>query len=337
MQQRLMNFVRETFRPGYPYNISKLVGDASMRQYFRFETQSGQSYIMAAYPEPFDPEHFSYKQVYDLFQQAGLPVPTIIAMDGPLGIVVQEDLGNESLQRRLINASPQDQESLLRQSIDLILTIQSRGTEALRPDYEASKLAFDEEKLKWELEFFRKNYLINYRQVQPPDDSPLTAEFGRLATELAACPRVLCHRDYHIRNLMFRDGQLYIIDFQDARWGPPSYDLASLLKDSIGLEEEQTRSLIDYYLERSPQSAGFDDFQRQFHLMCVQRLLKALGTYAYQITVRNHYIYEQYVEGSLRRALISLRALDEFPYIGEIVEKETGGEVAQADRLTAGP
>ena len=326
IQQRLMEFIRRELRPGYNhYNVSKLVGDASARQYFRYAAESNQSFILAVYPEPFDPEHFSYREVYDLFREIGLPVPEIIAMDGKLGIVLQEDLGNESLQHRFLTAKKDERRSLLRQAIDHIVAIQQKGTKALKAEYEASRLAFNEEKLNWELGFFRRHYLGNYRKLELQDEDRLTEDFARLAAELARFSRLLCHRDYHVRNLMLKESDLYIIDFQDARWGPPSYDLASLLKDSIELDADEIEGCRDYYLDRAPLCAEVEDFDHQFHLMCIQRLLKALGTYGYQIVVRGHFIYEQYMEGSLHRALLSLKAIPEFPYIQSVIEGELEG------------
>lgn len=330
IQQRLMEFIRKTFRPGYNhYNVSKLIGDASSRQYFRYLTESDETFIVAAYPESFDPDQFTYRQIYDLLSRIGLPVPEIIRMDGSLGIVLQEDLGDLSLQRCLLGARAAERKALLRQAIDHLVVLQKEGLKALKPEYEASCLAFDEEKLNWELHFFRRHYLGNYRKLQVGQEARLAEEFTRLARELATVPRYLCHRDYHVRNLMLKEKRLYIIDFQDARQGPPSYDLVSLLKDSIELKPSEVKEHIGYYLRRAHSEglsflgeSGEEGFQRQFHLMAIQRLLKALGTYGYQIIVRGNFIYEQYMAGSLHRALLSLQAVPEFPYIGAILEGE---------------
>ena len=321
IQQRLTDFIQREFHPGYnPSHLNKLVGDASERQYFRYLGQSGEAVILTAYPEPFDPDTFTYQQVYHLLREIGLPVPEIIALDGDLGIVLQEDLGDESLQDRLLTAAEQERGELLHQAIDHIVTIQQEGTKALKPEYEASVLAFDEEKLNSELLFFHRHFLRGYRGLEVTKEETLLEEFTRLSSELAGLPRLLCHRDYHVRNLMLKDGKIYIIDFQDARMGPPSYDVVSLLKDSIELDHEEVDEYRDYYLSRASLSWKVENFLRQFHLMCIQRLLKALGTYGFQITKPGNTLYLQYVSGSLQRALLSLQAVPEFPYIQSIVE-----------------
>ncbi len=321
IQQRLMDFIEREFGPGTnPSHVNRLAGDASERQYFRYQIQSGEAVILTAYPEPFDPDTFAYQQVYHLLREIGLPVPEIIALDGELGIVLQEDLGNESLQDRLLTAAEKERGELLHQAIDHIVTIQQEGTKALKPEYAASVLAFDEEKLNSELLFFHRHFLGGYRGLNVTKEESLMEEFTRLSTELAGLPRLLCHRDYHVRNLMLKDGKMYIIDFQDARQGPPSYDVVSLLKDSIALDTQEVDEYRDYYLSRASLTRKVEDFLRQFHLMCVQRLLKALGTYGFQITERGNALYQQYVSGSLQRALLSLQTVPEFPYLQRIVE-----------------
>ncbi|MBI4445133.1 MAG: phosphotransferase [Acidobacteria bacterium] len=324
VQQRLMEFIRTHFQTERrPYNVVPLLGDASMRQYFRYFADSGLSYILAVYPEPFNPEDFTFGQVYRLLQTIELPVPRIYAIEGKLGIVLQEDLGNESLQRRLLTAGPEQRQALLKQAIDHLLILQQKGNAAVDPAWEASRLAFDVEKLSWELVFFKKYFLEGYRKIALPE-ATINEEFARISGELAACRRVLCHRDYHVRNLMIREHTLFIIDFQDARQGPPSYDLASLLKDSIPLDSREVDWLRGYYFERAGLDLSEEAFRRQFHLMSIQRLLKALGTYAYQILTRGNFIYEQYISGSLERVHFSLLEIGEFPCIQAWAEKELG-------------
>ncbi len=324
VQQRLMEFIRREFRPGYNhYNVSKLIGDASARQYFRYVPQEGDSYILAVYPEPFEVESFAYHQIYQLFREIGLRVPRIRALDGRLGIVLQQDLGDTTLQKYFLAAPAGEKERRLREGIDCIVRIQLEGSPRLPPEAAGYSLAFDEEKLAWELGFFRRHYLENYRGLEA--DTALEEDFRLLARQLAGGRRWLCHRDFHVRNLMLNRGRLYLIDFQDARWGPQSYDLVSLLEDSIELEGREIEALVDYYLQQFGYEGDREAFLRQFHRMAVQRLLKALGTYAYQIGVRENFLYEQYMTGSLHRAQLSLEQLGDYPAIRRMVEAELAG------------
>ena len=114
---------------------------------------------------------------------------------------------------------------------------------------------------------------------------------------------MLCHRDYHSRNLMLHDGRLYLIDFQDARLGPDTYDLVSLLRDSyVDLDRPRGRRADRVFSGAqegvtAPTSA---EFRRRFDLMALQRNLKALGTFGYQTTTRGNTVYIQYIPRTLR-------------------------------------
>ena len=137
-----------------------------------------------------------------------------------------------------------------------------------------------------------------------------------IVRELASEPRVLCHRDYHSRNLMLRDGSLYIIDFQDARMGPDTYDLVSLLRDSyVDINDRELDDLIAYFLalKRSDDvRTSADEFRRRFDLMALQRNLKALGTFGYQTTARSNPVYIQYIPRTLRYVATALERQPRF-------------------------
>ena len=189
-----------------------------------------------------------------------VPVPEILGHSNPLGIIALQDLGDVTLQAHLGAASPAEHEALYRQAVTLIDTLQRRGRRAgFTERYLPYGIAFDVEKLTWELQFFAKHFLEGYRGVAlaAAAREALARELLRIVEELAAEPRVLCHRDYHSRNLMLHDGQLYIIDFQDARMGPDTYDLVSLLRDSyMDFTEQQVDDLIAFFLALRGVGAG---------------------------------------------------------------------------------
>ncbi len=164
----------------------------------------------------------------------------------------------------------------------------------------------------------------------PAERSALAAEWASLVEELAAEPRVLCHRDYHSRNLMLRDGSLYIIDFQDARMGPDTYDLVSLLRDSyVDIGDRELDELIAYFLAlkggTGPASPGFGEaspasaFRRRFDVMALQRNLKALGTFGYQTTARRNPVYIQYIPRTLSYVRTNLDHQPRFDRLRELL------------------
>ena len=146
-----------------------------------------------------------------------------------------------------------------------------------------------------------------------------------MTDELAGEPRVLCHRDYHSRNLMLHDRRLYIIDFQDARMGPDTYDLASLLRDSyVDLPEERVDELIRGFLNlggtRHATPDAFFEYRRRFDLMSVQRNLKALGTFGHQTTARSNPVYIQYIPRTLNYLRTNLERYPRFARLRELLE-----------------
>jgi aminoglycoside/choline kinase family phosphotransferase len=258
-----------------------------------------------------------------LLAEVPLPVPRILHHSNELGILGLEDLGDVTLQAHLGAATAGEHAALYRQAVTLIARMQQRG-EALRSDrYPPYRIAFDVEKLTWELEFFVKHYLMAYKGFKPSDAERdvLRREWSAIVDELAAEPRVLCHRDYHSRNLMLHDGQLYMIDFQDARMGPDTYDLVSLLRDSyVDLTGPQVEELVAFFLALKGGTGAAGDFRRRFDLMAVQRNLKALGTFGYMTTSRNNTVYIQYIPRTLAHVKANLAKYPRFERLRALLD-----------------
>ena len=139
--------------------------------------------------------------------------------------------------------------------------IANRGTPVLKDSERAEGPALDAERFRFEMDYFLEHYVRGLRGIENPPEE-LTGALHALADRAADTPRrVLCHRDYHSRNLMVAaDGSLAMVDIQDARWGPDTYDLASLLHDGyIEFDEDWIDPLIDLYLSAldGPPAEGF--------------------------------------------------------------------------------
>lgn len=288
--------------------VVPLTGDASDRRYFRVITRDGRSRVLALHAEPFSFQTLPFVNVARLFQAIPLPVPDILDHADDLGVLVLQDLGDVTLQAHLGAAAPTEHAALYREAVSFLVRLQSRGRELTSASFLPYGIAFDREKLLWDLDFFVRHFVEAYRGIQLPGAvrNGLREEWTPIVEEIASEPRVLCHRDYHSRNLMLNEGRLYIIDFQDARMGPNTYDLVSLLRDSyLDLREETVDELIDHFLSLSgaaavPTPAGRQEFRRRFDLMALQRNLKALGTFGFQTAVRGNPVYIQYIPRTLR-------------------------------------
>ena len=302
--------------------VVPLTGDASDRRYFRILLQDAPSIVLSLYAAPFTFESLSFVNVARLFAQMPVPIPTVLGHADELGVLALQDLGDVTLQAHLGAATPSEHSALYREAVSLIATMQTRGAELASDAYLPYGIAFDVEKLTWELDFFTKHFLEAYRGVTLPDAkrAALREEFANVVSELAAEPRVLCHRDYHSRNLMLREGQLYIIDFQDARMGPDTYDLVSLLRDSyVDLPERTVSELIAYFLALKGVTGEDPDFRRRFDVMALQRNLKALGTFGYQTTAKRNPVYIQYIPRTLRYVRDNLDNQPRFERLREVL------------------
>ena len=301
--------------------VVPLTGDASDRRYFRIMTPDGPSFVLALHAGPIAFATLPFANIATLLQAVPLPVPAVLGHSDALGILALQDLGDVTLQAHLGAAPPGEHAALYRQAVALIEQLQRRGAELASDRYVPYGIAFDADKLTWELDFFVKHFVCGYRGVSMGDAArtALAEEWAAIVQELAAEPRVLCHRDYHSRNLMLHESELYIIDFQDARLGPDTYDLASLLRDSyVDIPDRDLDEFIAYFTALKGCSDG-SEFRRRFDVMSLQRNLKALGTFGYQTMARRNTVYIQYMPRTLRYARTVLQKYARFARLGDLL------------------
>ncbi|OYT70536.1 MAG: hypothetical protein CFK52_10700 [Chloracidobacterium sp. CP2_5A] len=338
----LSAFLSDYFQDA-PIAVEPLLGDASTRMYFRIR-RSDETFIAAVYAEEFDAKALAYLEVTDLFHAAGIPVPRVLKVDDRRGVVLQQDVGDCRLQDALA-----DQPEIARrvdydQALRLIVDIQKTTLAAQARDSIAWRQAFDDEKLFWEMNYFFRNYVERYCQWRLPatEESLILGELFALTYRLARAPRVVCHRDYHARNLMRHAGKLWVIDHQDARMGPATYDLASLLGDPYAaLDDDFQAALKEQFWRLHVAAFGTQcyasraQFEREYQLMQAQRLLKAIGTYAYQFAARRNPVYLRYIPVALRGAGKALDHIADLPRVTWLVQSALERERAQAEELAA--
>ena len=303
--------------------VVPLTGDASDRQYFRVLLPDASSQVLSVHPGALDFARLPFVNVARLLDAMHLPVPRILGHSDALGILALEDLGDVTLQAHLGAASAEEHTSLYREAVSLIAYMQERARAHASEDYLPFGIAFDVAKLTWELEYFTRHFLEAYRGARLSDTqrTTLAREYASITEELSSEPRVLCHRDFHSRNLMVHGGRLHIIDFQDARMGPDTYDLVSLLRDSyVDLDSSEVEGLIAWFLaQRGASEADDRDFRRRFDLMALQRNLKALGTFGFQTTSRGNPVYIQYIPRTLAYVRDNLSHYARFDRLREVL------------------
>lgn len=310
--------------------IQQLTPDASTREYFRVGWNE-QTAIACVYPEPFLPGEQTYLDVTNLFQKADLPVAEIYDFEGESGIIILEDFGDTILRDVLEISDFAAKEKLLNAAISLIAKIQSATSISFELNSIASRLKFDEEKLSWELNFFKTHYFesLMKQKFSEDVDENLKKEFTELSLELEQNAKVLCHRDFHTANLMIDKGNhLRIIDHQDARIGSVAYDLVSLLLDRV-LQKPDKNWLNDkkkFFLNEreklGSEKVDFAEFDSEFDLMTVQRCLKAIGTFSNQTANCGKTNYAQYIKPMFRIVLEAIERLQKFPALREVIKNE---------------
>jgi len=282
--------------------VEPIAGDASTRRFFRLRL-ADRTVVLMDYGSPFE-EQTDDVRLHRVFRDAGLPVAEILAVAPEPGCLVLEDLGDRSLESALAGATEaEDRFDLLVRAGDLARTVAVRGTPVLAGSDRSRGPALDEPRFRFEMDFFLEHFAAGrFGAGGPP--SGLRAALHALAAVAAETPApVMCHRDFHSRNLLLRaDGSLAMVDIQDARWGPDSYDLASLVRDAyVEIDDSWVDRLVAAYLDGHPSPPPAEPFRRRFDIVSAQRMIKALGTFGYQSSILGRDRYLEGVPRTLRR------------------------------------
>ncbi|MDP1941578.1 MAG: phosphotransferase, partial [Gallionella sp.] len=273
--QQLTLWLHSQF-PGETFSLAPASADASFRRYFRVSFEDRTLIAMDAPPEHEDCRPFLH--VCRLFEDAGTHVPHIYAHDLTQGFMLLSDLGNTTYLQAL---TADNAVELYGAATDALIKLQLASREDALPPY-------DEALLRRELNLFPEWYIGKHLGVTLNDKQQAKLEqvFDRIIANNLAQARVYVHRDYHSRNLMVTEPNPGIIDFQDAVYGPITYDLASLFKDAyIKWDEEVIIDWLIGYWEKArraglPVHEDFGQFYRDFELMGAQRHIKVLGIFA---------------------------------------------------------
>lgn len=293
--------------------VTTLAGEMSTRKYYRifvspkksssFE-QKLSSYVLQASDMFHDPKTHPFLLAQKIFDGIGIRVPKIIGTAGHEGWILVEDCGDFFLQYR-------QEIDLYRQTVDMLLALQKKA----KPEFFANdpllqnalhwNWSFDFKKLNDEMlhcEKFFVNGLLG-------DGFSFAKAIAPNSQWLADRPRILCHRDFHSRNLMIKEELVYAIDFQDARMGPVSYDLVSLLWDPYAnlLESFRQKLLLEWKNQTEDRfHKGLDE---EIERMKIQRLMKAIGSYSSFFLDRKNPACLVFIEGALGDVVLSFETL----------------------------
>lgn len=277
-QSELKNWL-EALYPQQAFNLEFAAADADFRRYFRAVFSDGQTVVCMDAP----PDKMSvapYLKVQKLFDMVN--VPQVRHVDEAKGFMVLNDLGNTTFLTAMQHEPSEiAHKALLLEAIDELIVLQKNSQAGVLPEY-------NREVMLREINLFPEWFVVkelgkplNFKQKQLWQQT-----VDVLLPPLLAQPQVYVHRDFIVRNLMLQKDRPGVLDFQDALYGPISYDLVSLLRDAfIEWEEEFVLDLVIRYWEKArtaglPVPENFDEFYRWFEWMGVQRHLKVAGIFA---------------------------------------------------------
>lgn len=314
---RTETLLRQTRRHFPLFNVGEIKivpieKGGSDRKFYRVRCSPEQSLILVKYNLERE-ENRHYVEIAQFLETHGIHAPRIYFHDADEGLIWLEDLGERDLfgyrddswmVRRAFYESALDEVRKLHQLPESVC-IEMR--EHLPAEFNAALYS-------WEQNYFFENCFGRYFNVDAAKVEKLAAlpTFQEIADKLAQLPRVLVHRDFQSQNILLRNGQAFLIDFQGMRPGLPHYDLASLLYDPyVDLSEAEREELLAHYCGAKPS----DEFLATLRLCAMQRLMQALGAYGFLGLVKEHKHFLQHVPKairSLREVVEQIDGLDLF-------------------------
>lgn len=310
---------------GKHFSCSFLAGDGSARCYYRLKgSDPSESFVLMVLPDEdnqlLKEGRYAWLSIANILQSAGVPVPKLIKALPELSALVIEDYGDLMLEGFVAQASQDEIELAYIECFDIIKKMLHIPA---HPDSVWCHTKFDFNRFIWELEFFQKKYLRYLSNLfwSEQDQKYFETDSRRIAQYLDSLPGRFVHRDFHSRNIMKRTN-LAVIDFQDARLGPASYDLVSLLFDpyvtlKISMRKSLLQKGVDYLSNDFPLQ-----IEEEWPAVALQRQLKAVGSYGYLSLDLKRGDYLRYVQP----AFLILRDIippdSRWPFLsGELIER----------------
>ena len=243
--------------------FEQLPAEASFRSFYRYRIDSKTSFVVMVSP-PDKEQNRQFEATSEVFGRAGIPVPRVLARHPANGWYVLNDLGSVDLEHAY---ETPDRDAAIQAAIDCLVRLQTVNDPVIGP--------YTRERFSDELGIFREWFVG--RSLPTEVEDTLTLLVDRAVNQ----PQCCIHRDYHCRNLLYENGRLGVVDFQDALMGPASYDLASLLHDCYHeFPDDEVERWIDYYLSKSQLFLKRKAFAKDLAFVAVQRQLKAVGIFA---------------------------------------------------------
>jgi aminoglycoside/choline kinase family phosphotransferase len=320
-------FAREALGPSesVPIELFPLEGRGSDRAFFRLRWSQKNSAILIQY-DPKRVENTFYADIAKFLHEINVPVPQVIRHDPANCLIITEDLGDTDLWS-LRTDSWETRRTLYQKT----LTIAHRLHSFPEKDFSFGRVrimeSFGPDLYRWEQDYFRNHFVRDVCgiELEPQFEQELEAELSNLAERLLATIRSLVHRDLQSQNVMIRDGEPFLIDFQGMRLGNPFYDLGSLLCDPyVDLSVSDRDELLSFYYGLSKWDLDFATFQNTFWEASAQRLMQALGAYGFLGLKKGLKAYLEHIPSGLRNLHLATLYMSTLPRLRELSLKCQG-------------
>lgn len=287
-------------------SVHWLAGDGSDRCYYRiYDISTDKSFVLMQLSgrdaEALLGNDYEWITMAQILEKNGIFIPKVIATLPDYAAIIIEDYGDLMLESYAIKYQNEILSSIVSDRYEIALKIYCKFLKIPKNENEVwCKRAFDFDRLKWELNFFKEKYLntILGLNFSKSENKQFNDDIITLSNYLSELPQYFVHRDYHSRNLMVNKDFMAVLDFQDARLGPASYDLVSLIFDSyVPFPIEQRLSLLDNafnLVEKKVSKEVSLEIKDSWKATLLQRQLKALGSFGYLTTEKNRGDYLKY-------------------------------------------
>ena len=299
--------------------LSPLEKRGSDRTFFRLKWNHKDSAILIHY-DPKRVENTYYADIAIFLREIGVSVPRLIRNDPAGSLIIMEDLGDTDL-CSLTESSWKTRQPLYEKTLSMIHRLHSFPEKDFPSNRVKIMEGFGPDLYRWEQDYFRNHFVRDVCgiQLEPSFEKELEAELFSLAERLEGTRRSLVHRDLQSQNVMIREGEPFLIDFQGMRFGSSFYDLGSLLCDPyVEFADEQRMDLLLFYYRLSKQNLAWEDFHKIFWEASAQRLMQALGAYGFLGLKKGLTIYLDHMPPGLRHLHRATSHLASFARLQEL-------------------
>jgi aminoglycoside/choline kinase family phosphotransferase len=303
-------------------DFSPLEGRGSDRAFFRIRWNRKDTAILVHY-DPKRVENTYYAAIAEFLRENDIPTPRLIRHAPAACLILMEDLGDTDLWS-LRKTSWENRRPLYQKTLAIARRIHSLPEKGFPSSRVRLMESFGPDLYRWERDYFREHFVRNFCgiELEASLERQLESELSALGERLSGSMRCLVHRDLQSQNVMIRDGEPFLIDFQGMRFGSPFYDLGSLLCDPyVNISGSERDKLLSYYYGLTKWDYDWAAFREAFWEASAQRLMQALGAYGFLGFKKGLKAYLEHIPSGLHNLYLAASHAASLPRLRELSKK----------------